>query len=36
MTDLRNRGVRDILIACCDGLTGFEDAITGEPVTSGV
>lgn len=28
MTDLKNRGVRDILIACCDGLTGFEDAIT--------
>jgi putative transposase len=28
MTDLRNRGVRDILIACCDGLSGFEDAIT--------
>ncbi len=28
MADLRNRGVRDILIACCDGLTGFEDAIT--------
>jgi transposase-like protein len=28
MTDLRNRGVRDILIACCDGLPGFEDAIT--------
>ena len=27
MTDLRNRGVRDILIACCDGLSGFEDAI---------
>ena len=27
MTDLRNRGVRDILIACCDGLTGFADAI---------
>src|SRR5579864_4551025 len=27
MTGLRNRGVRDILIACCDGLTGFEDAI---------
>ncbi len=26
MTDLRNRGVRDILIACCDGLAGFEDA----------
>ncbi|MFV2179851.1 IS256 family transposase [Actinomadura sp. LOL_016] len=26
-TDLRNRGVRDVLIACCDGLKGFEDAI---------
>lgn len=25
--DLRNRGVRDILIACCDGLTGLPDAI---------
>ena len=25
--DLRNRGVTDILIACCDGLAGFEDAI---------
>ena len=29
MADLKNRGVRDILIACCDGLAGFEDAITG-------
>jgi len=28
MTDLKNRGVRDILIACVDGLAGFEDAIT--------
>jgi len=28
MNDLRNRGVGDILIACCDGLAGFEDAIT--------
>lgn len=27
LTDLRNRGVADILIACCDGLAGFEDAI---------
>jgi transposase-like protein len=27
MADLRNRGVRDILIACVDGLAGFEDAI---------
>jgi transposase-like protein len=28
MADLRNRGVRDILIACCDGLAGFAGAIT--------
>lgn len=28
MADLRNRGVRDILIACVDGLAGFADAIT--------
>jgi transposase-like protein len=28
MNDLRNRGVRDIVIACVDGLAGFEDAIT--------
>lgn len=27
VTDLRNRGVTDILIACCDGLSGFEAAI---------
>ena len=27
--DLRNRGIRDILIACCDGLAGFDDAIRG-------
>lgn len=27
LTDLRHRGVRDILIACCDGLTGLPDAI---------
>lgn len=27
LTDLRNRGVRDILVACCDGLTGLPDAI---------
>lgn len=25
--DLRNRGVQDILIACCDGLDGVTDAI---------
>jgi putative transposase len=27
ITDLRNRGLRDILVACCDGLTGLPDAI---------
>ncbi|NJL23437.1 MAG: IS256 family transposase [Leptolyngbyaceae cyanobacterium SM1_3_5] len=27
MTELQNRGVKDIFIACCDGLTGFPDAI---------
>jgi len=27
VNDLRNRGVRDVLIACCDGLTGLPDAI---------
>jgi putative transposase len=27
LADLRNRGVADILIVCCDGLTGLPDAI---------
>lgn len=27
LTDLKNRGVQDILIACMDGLTGFPDAV---------
>lgn len=27
LTDLQNRGVRDILICCIDGLKGFPDAI---------
>jgi putative transposase len=27
LTDLKNRGVSDIFIACCDGLKGFPDAI---------
>lgn len=30
LTELKNRGVRDILIACVDGLTGFPDAIESE------
>jgi len=28
LTQLRNRGLRDILICCCDGLSGLPDAIT--------
>lgn len=28
ITQLRNRGLKDILIACCDGLTGLPEAIT--------
>jgi len=27
LTELQNRGVEDIFIACIDGLTGFGDAI---------
>lgn len=27
LTDLRNRGMKDMLIACCDGLKGFPQAI---------
>src|SRR5215203_2782552 len=27
LAELRNRGVRDVLIACCDGLTGSPEAI---------
>jgi hypothetical protein len=29
MNDLENRGARDMLVACCDGLSGFEDVTTG-------
>jgi len=28
LTELKNRGVGDVLIACCDGLKGLPDAIT--------
>lgn len=28
LTELKNRGVQDVLVACVDGLTGFPDAIT--------
>lgn len=27
LTELRNRGVKDVLIACCDGLPGLPEAI---------
>jgi putative transposase len=27
LSELRNRGVRDVCIVCCDGLTGLPDAI---------
>ena len=27
LTELRNRGVRDVLFVCCDGLSGLPDAI---------
>ena len=30
LTELRNRGVEDILIACVDGLKGFPEAISSE------
>ena len=29
LNDLHQRGVKDILIACVDGLTGFPEAIAG-------
>ena len=28
LTELRNRGLRDILICCCDGLSGLPEVIT--------
>lgn len=35
LTDLQNRGVRDIFVACIDGLAGFAEAIhTAYPQTS--
>jgi putative transposase len=30
LAELKNRGVRDILVACVDGLTGFPEAIESE------
>lgn len=28
LTELKNRGVGDVLVVVCDGLTGLPDAIT--------
>ena len=30
LTELKNRGLQDILIACIDGLKGFPEAIASE------
>ncbi|CAN5839666.1 hypothetical protein BH23CYA1_BH23CYA1_02590 [soil metagenome] len=27
LTDMKNRGLKDVLIACCDGLKGFPQAV---------
>ena len=27
LTELRNRGIHDVLITCCDGLSGLPDRI---------
>ncbi|MBR4195997.1 MAG: transposase, partial [Synergistaceae bacterium] len=29
LTELNNRGVKDVFVFCVDGLTGFPDAIKG-------
>ncbi|RIK09957.1 MAG: IS256 family transposase [Acidobacteria bacterium] len=29
LTELRNRGISDVLVVCCDGLKGLPDAIRG-------
>ena len=36
LTDLKSRGLRDILVACIDGLTGFADAIHAAYPQTGV
>jgi putative transposase len=32
LTEMRNRGVRDIYVLCVDGLKGFPQAIESEGV----
>ena len=34
LAELANRGVRDVLIVCCDGLTGFPEAIARDLAAS--
>jgi len=36
LTELKNRGVHDILIACMDGLSGFPDAVRAVYPRAGV
>ena len=36
LTELKNRGVKDILVASVDGLTGFPDAISAGRANAGV
>ena len=31
LTEIRNRGVTDVLVVCCDGLTGFPEALRRQP-----
>jgi hypothetical protein len=34
ITELKNRGVEDIFIACCDGLKGFPEGIETGPASA--
>lgn len=29
LNDLKNRGVKDVMVICADGLTGIKEAIAG-------
>ena len=31
LTELRNRGVQDVLVLCADGLVGLPDAVPSRP-----
>ena len=36
LTDLQNRGVKDLLIACTDGLQEFTEAFSQKPLINSV